>query len=93
MHGGVQVVSTAAERHGAHVVLVSQIYITRRRRNRRWPGIVAARGRGEHALRASGAPYTIVRPSWLTDEPGATSGLRLEQGDTGDGEVSREGRR
>jgi hypothetical protein len=34
------------------------------------------------------APYTIVRPSWLTDRP--ATGVRLEQGDTGDGRISRD---
>ncbi|WP_067574841.1 NAD(P)H-binding protein [Nocardia acidivorans] len=51
-------------------------------------GIIRARRAGEQALRDCGAPYSIVRPSWLTDAP--ASGVHLEQGDHGDGRVSRE---
>jgi uncharacterized protein YbjT (DUF2867 family) len=39
--------------------------------------------------RRCGAAYTIVRPSWLPDEPGG-GGVRVEQGDRGDGEISRD---
>ena len=45
--------------------------------------------KGEEALRASGVPYTIVRPGGLTDQPGGKakltwsaslpSGLRVSQ--------------
>jgi uncharacterized protein YbjT (DUF2867 family) len=51
--------------------------------------VIAARRRAEPVLRESGLPYTIVRPSWLTD-PGGQGAIRLERGDTGDGSVSRE---
>jgi hypothetical protein len=37
---------------------------------------------------ASGADRAGVRPGWLTDAP--AGGVRLEQGDTGDGETSRD---
>lgn len=40
-------------------------------------------------LRDSALAHTIVRPSWLTDDPGGRQALRLEQGDTGDGQVAR----
>jgi uncharacterized protein YbjT (DUF2867 family) len=39
------------------------------------------KGKGEAALRASGVPYTIVRPGNLRDEPGSQKGLRTLQGD------------
>ena len=43
----------------------------------------------ERLVRASGAPYTIVRPGWLdTDDP-SEQVLVLAQGDTGNGVVSR----
>ncbi len=73
-----------------HIVLVTQIYITRPERHPEVHSIIHWRGQGEAALRASGNPYTIVRPSWLIDQPGGHSALRLEQGDTGEGKVSRE---
>jgi uncharacterized protein YbjT (DUF2867 family) len=75
---------------GRHVVMVSQIYITRPEAFPAAADVIAARGRGEQALRDSGLPYTIVRPSWLTDDPGGRQALRLEQDDAGDGQVSRE---
>ncbi|GAA1972347.1 NAD(P)-binding oxidoreductase [Catenulispora subtropica] len=87
MHRGVAAVGDAAAATGAHVVLVSQIYITRADEYPAMAGIITARARGEEALRTSGARYTIVRPGWLTSGPAA--GVRLEQGDTGDGQTSR----
>jgi uncharacterized protein YbjT (DUF2867 family) len=47
------------------------------------------KAQGEAALRASGVPYTIVRPGGLTDEPGGRTGLEFGQGDEGSGRVSR----
>jgi uncharacterized protein YbjT (DUF2867 family) len=88
-HQGVVNVIDACAGRDVHVVLITQIYITRPERMPRYEGLIAARARGEEALRASGLPYTILRPSWLTEEPGGRAAIRLEQGDTGDGEVSR----
>lgn len=87
MHRGVAAVGEAAARGGVRVVLVSQIYITRAHEHPDMSGIIIARARGEEALRSSGAAYTIVRPAWLTAGPAA--GIRLEQGDKGDGRISR----
>lgn len=72
------------------VVLVTQIYITRPDAYPEVKNVIYWRGKGEEALRKSGLPYTIIRPSWLTDEPGGEQRLRLEQGDMGEGSVSRE---
>lgn len=91
--GTLNLIATAREmgdRSTPHIVLVSQIYITRPEALPEVPDTILARGRAEEALRESGLPYTIVRPSWLTGDPGGREGLRLEQGDTGDGQVSRE---
>jgi uncharacterized protein YbjT (DUF2867 family) len=38
--------------------------------------------KGEDALRASGVPYTVVRPGGLTNAPGGDKALVFEQGDT-----------
>lgn len=46
----------------------------------------------EDALRASGAPFAIVRPVALTEEP-AGMPLVFDQGDTLKGKVSREASR
>ncbi len=73
-----------------HLVLVSQIYVTRENHPmNRYGRLLDWRLRGEDAIRTSGLPYTILRPSWLTDDPGGEKGIRFEQGDTGDGSVSR----
>jgi uncharacterized protein YbjT (DUF2867 family) len=88
-YGGMRNVISAVS-SDARVVLVSQIYITRPERYPEVRNVIEWRRRAEEALRESGLPYTIVRPSWLTGEPGGSQGLRFEQGDTGDGQVSRE---
>jgi uncharacterized protein YbjT (DUF2867 family) len=47
------------------------------------------KAKGEASLRASGVPYTIVRPGGLVDEPGGQVGLRLVQGDEESGRIAR----
>jgi uncharacterized protein YbjT (DUF2867 family) len=86
--GGVENVIASAPSE-AQIVLVTQIYITRPEAFERVRDLIGARGRGEQALRTSGRPYTIVRPSWLTDEPGDREAIRFEQGDSGEGQISR----
>ncbi|MFJ5776482.1 SDR family oxidoreductase [Streptomyces sp. NPDC093094] len=92
MHDGVRNVLAAATAQGErpHVVLVSQIFVTRREHPMNSYGrLLDWRLRGEDAVRASGLPYTVIRPSWLTDDAFAGAGVRLEQDDRGDGWVSR----
>lgn len=86
---GMQHVIAAAQAQGSHIVQVSQIYITRPERYPEVRNVIHWRGEAERTLRASGLPYTIVRPAWLTDAPAGQQAVRLEQGDTGEGEVSR----
>jgi uncharacterized protein YbjT (DUF2867 family) len=86
---GVRLVAEIARDVGAAVVLVSQIYISRPEAFPAMTEVIRARAAGEQALRESGATYTIVRPSWLNDEP-AGGGVRVEQGDRGDGEIGRD---
>lgn len=88
MHRGVSAIAEIAAREDVRVVLVSQIYLTRPAEHPEMSARIEARARGEQALRASGAQYTIIRPSWLHDLPAA--GVRVEQGDTGEGRVSRD---
>jgi uncharacterized protein YbjT (DUF2867 family) len=88
MHESVASIAGVAAREDIPVVLVSQIYLTRAAEHPDMAARIEARARGEHALRTSGAQYTIVRPSWLHDlTPG---GVRVEQGDTGDGRIGRD---
>ncbi|MFG2823116.1 SDR family oxidoreductase [Kitasatospora sp. NPDC048365] len=92
MYRGVLNVLDAATAGGEkpHIVLVSQIYVTRKNHPINRTGrMLDMRLAGEDAIRRSGLPYTVVRPSWLTGGSGGT-GVRLEQGDTGDGEITRQ---
>lgn len=93
-HGGIlnliAAVREAEPDAAPHVVMVSQIYITRPDAFPEMRDTILARRRAETALRESGLPYTIVRPSWLTAEPGGRGGIRLEQGDSGEGQIARE---
>ncbi|MCX4554509.1 SDR family oxidoreductase (plasmid) [Streptomyces sp. NBC_01387] len=92
VYDGVRNVLAAATDGGQRprMVLVSQIFVTRREHPMNAYGrLLDWRLRGEDEVRASGLPYTVVRPSWLTDSDVAGSRVRLEQHDRGDGWVSR----
>jgi uncharacterized protein YbjT (DUF2867 family) len=88
MHRGVAALAAAAAAHDVRVVLVSQIYVTRPQVYAAMAHVTEARARGEQALRDSGADCAVVRPGWLTDDP--ATGVRVEQGDVGDGTTSRD---
>lgn len=47
------------------------------------------KAKAEAVLRASGIPYTIVRPGGLSDDAGGRTGVSLRQGDQGFGEIPR----
>ena len=59
------------------------------RMNDRLGGILTWKLRGEEVVRASGIPYTIIRPCALTEEPGGKA-LVFDRGDTLKGQVPRE---
>jgi uncharacterized protein YbjT (DUF2867 family) len=84
-YGGVKNLVDAARRHGVrHIVLLTAIGVTDPAHplNKAANDTLVWRFRGEEYLRASGIPYTIVRPAGLRDEPtGHWGGLRLDQGD------------
>jgi uncharacterized protein YbjT (DUF2867 family) len=88
LHHGLARLARLAAAGMTPIVLISQIYVTRPGEYPEIAGIIRARAAGEESLRKSGAPHTIIRPGWLTDEPAA--GVRVEQGDTGDGRTSRD---
>ncbi len=73
------------------LVIVSSAGVTRLDHplNRMFDNVLIWKGKGEDAVRASGVPYTIVRPGGLTNQPGGASGVRLEQGDKGTGFIPR----
>jgi uncharacterized protein YbjT (DUF2867 family) len=87
---GIRNVVAAADQRRPHILLVTQIYITRPDRYPEVRNVIYWRGRAEEALHTSGLPYTVVRPSWLMEKVGGQNGIRLEQGDTGEGYVARE---
>lgn len=92
MHTGVRNVLAAAAARGAspHVVLVSQLHATHHGHPLNAYGrLMDWRLAGEEAVRRSGLRYTVVRPGWLTDGSPLGRGVRLEQGDHGDGQVCR----
>ncbi|KQV15309.1 MULTISPECIES: SDR family oxidoreductase [unclassified Kitasatospora] len=93
MFDGVRNALAAATADGnrPHFALVSQIYVTRRSHSMNSYGrLLDWRLAGEDAVRESGLPYSVVRPSWLTDRHSAGNQVRLEQGDTGDGKICRD---
>ena len=59
------------------------------RMNDQLGGILTWKLRGEDVVRASGVPYTIIRPCALTEAPGGEP-LIFDQGDTIKGQVPRE---
>ena len=73
------------------LVIVSSAGVTQKDHvlNRMFDNVLVWKGKGEAAVRASGVPYTIVRPGGLTDKPGGENGVRLEQGDRGTGFIPR----
>jgi len=51
--------------------------------------ILEWKAKGEAYLRASGVPYTIVRPGGLSDGEGGQTGIAVQQGDQGMGSITR----
>lgn len=85
-YGGVRNVLEALDGAQPRVALMTSIYATRSD----VPGAIPWKRRSERLLRASGLPYTIVRPGWF-DLAGATQRrLVLEQGGTADGGIARD---
>ncbi|MFR9795719.1 SDR family oxidoreductase [Streptomyces sp. MS06] len=92
MYQGVINALDAARADGArpHFALVSQIYVTRHDHPiNNWGRMLDWRLAGEDAVRESGLPYTVVRPGWLTGGRSAGDRVHVEQGDRGEGSVSR----
>jgi len=73
------------------LVVISSAGVTQKDHmlNRMFDNVLVWKGKGEAAVRASGVPYTIVRPGGLTNKPGGETGVRLEQGDKGTGFIPR----
>lgn len=83
-YGAVRNLVDAARAAGVrHMVLLTAIGVTDRNSpaNKLFKGALEWRYKGEQHLRASGVPYTIVRPGGLIDDPAGQRGLRIAQGD------------
>lgn len=86
---GVKNLAEAAAAAGVQqFVLVSSRGVTQEDNplNKRFGDVLKWKLKGEDALRASGVPYTIVRPGGLLNGPGGQAALSFEQGDTGRGQ-------
>jgi len=89
---GVKHLAEASHAAGVkHFVLISAMGVTDPEHPlNRFNNIMTWKLKGENALRASGVPYTIVRPGGLSDEPGGTLGTLVAQGDDqGPGQTNR----
>jgi uncharacterized protein YbjT (DUF2867 family) len=92
-HAAVRTLTITARRlaPAAHLLLVSSFAVGHgpahpfNRVTASLPGRLAA----ERALRASGLPWTIVRPTWLTDDPPGAHAISLTQDPWPDGMLAR----
>ena len=85
-YGGVRNLLRALDGALPRVALMTSIYATRSD----IPGNSPWKRRSERLLRASGLPYTIVRPGWFDDAGPTQRRLVLEQGGTVDGGITRD---
>lgn len=82
--GAVKALAQAARAANVrHFVLVSSMGVTDpdHMLNRIFDDVLVWKKRGEDAVRASGVPYTIVRPGGLRDGPAGEGGYKVMQGD------------
>lgn len=86
--GALACIAAAATGRVAHFVLISSAASTQAEHvHNLWSSILTWKQRSEAALRASGVPYTVLRPLGLRPAPGhvpyagRTRGIRFAQGD------------
>ena len=90
--GGVKNLAEAASSAGLRqVVLVSSMGVTQEDHilNKMFNNVLLWKFKGEDALRASGVPYTIVRPGGLTNAAGGEFAVVFAQGDGDAGAIPR----
>lgn len=82
--GNVNLTDAAREAGVTRFVLVSSMGVTHEEHplNKMFGNILIWKKAGEDYLRASGVPYTIVRPGGLVDKPGGQKRVVFEQSDT-----------
>lgn len=85
-YGGVANTLRALDGRLPRIALMTSINVTRR--GGPYGELLDWKRRSERLVRRSGAPYTVVRPSWFSSTAG--NRIVIEQGDAGSGSVSRE---
>jgi uncharacterized protein YbjT (DUF2867 family) len=92
-HAAVRTLIAAAKRHApaAHLLLVSSFAVGHGDGHsfNRVTGSLPGRLAGERALRASDLAWTIVRPTWLTDDPPGAHAIAVTQDPGADGMIAR----
>lgn len=77
------IVDAAKEAGVKHVVIVSAAGASRPNHSmNKYGDVMVYKFKGENYLRASGVPYTIIRPGGLESEDSPGKGIALMQGDT-----------
>jgi uncharacterized protein YbjT (DUF2867 family) len=90
-YGGVAAVLHALNGRTPRLVLMTSIGVSRRGAYGGSTGqLLDWKRRSERLVRASGAPYTIVRPGWFDAVDTGDDRLVLEQTDTGNGGIGRD---
>jgi uncharacterized protein YbjT (DUF2867 family) len=88
---GVEKIIKSIKGNQVHFVLMSAIYVTRKEHEwNKVGGPIYWKAKSEDMLRKSNLPYSIVRASWLTNANLNLDSISAEQGDKGDGKISRE---
>jgi len=91
-YGGVRnMAEAAAAANLRQFVLVSSMGVTHEDHvlNKMFNNVLIWKFKGEEALRASGVPYTIVRPGGLINEAGGQKSVAFAQGDDETGAIPR----
>ena len=88
-YGGVANVLHALDGRTPRIALMTSIGVTRQGRGSVGE-LLDWKRRSERLVRASGAPYTVVRPGWFDHVGPGDDRLVLEQRDTGNGGIGRD---
>jgi uncharacterized protein YbjT (DUF2867 family) len=88
-YGGVAAVLHALDGRQPRMALMTSIGVSRQGRGSVGE-LLDWKRRSERLVRASGAPYTIVRPGWFDSVGPGDDRLVLAQGDTGNGGIGRD---
>ncbi|WP_424217504.1 NAD(P)H-binding protein (plasmid) [Streptomyces sp. BI20] len=92
--GATRTVLARAARHGtsAHLVLFSSFAVGHgpaHPLNRLTPTLLPSRLVAEELVRGSGRPHTVVRPTWMTDDPPGSHAVTLTRHPHADGMIAR----